>query len=148
MQFLACKHNRFSYLISILIDTMHDMEVNPYIATWWIAFAGLDLTMGITILRVNVVHFWISFSTYHVWSCKSHCIFSCTKILGRPWIFLKVAFYDAKSNLIYRSTTVRPQCILPYRCSCGSRQCWYNSQSRHKHGFYWGTHRYLVVQMI
>ena len=148
MQFLACKHSRFSYLISILIDTMHDMEVNPYIAIRWIAFAGLDLTMGITILRVNVVHCWISFSTCHVWSCKSHCIFSCTKILGRPWIFLKVAFYDAKSNLIYRGMTVRSQCILPYRCSCGSRQCWYNSQSRHKHGFYWGTHRYLVVQMI
>ena len=148
MQFLACKHSRFSYLISILIDTMHDMEVNPYIAIRWIAFAGLDLTMGITILRVNVVHCWISFSICHVWSCKSHCIFSCTKILGRPWIFLKVAFYDAKSNLIYRGMTVRSQCILPYRCSCGSRQCWYNSQSRHKHGFYWGTHRYLVVQMI
>ena len=148
MQFLDCKHSRFSYLISILIDTMHDMEVNPYIATRWIAFAGLDLTMGITILRVNVVHFWISFSTYHVWSCKSHCIFSCTKILGRPWIFLKVAFYDAKSNLIYLGMTVRPQCILPYRCSCGSRQCWYNSQSRHKYDFYWGTHRYLVEQMI
>ena len=148
MQFLACKHSRFSYLISILIDTMHDMEVNPYIAIRWIAFAGLDLTMGITILRVNVVHCWISFSICHVWSCKSYCIFSCTKILGRPWIFLKVAFYDAKSNLIYRGMTVRSQCILPYRCSCGSRQCWYNSQSRHKHGFYWGTHRYLVVQMI
>ena len=66
VQSLACKHSRFSYLISILIDTMHDMEVNPYIATRWIAFAGLDLTMGITILRVNVVRFWISFSTCHV----------------------------------------------------------------------------------
>ena len=148
MKFLACKHSRFSYLISILIDTMHDMEVNPYIATRWIAFAGLDLAMGITILRVNVVHFWISFSTYHVWSCKSHCIFSCIEILERPWIFLKGALYDVKSNLIYRGMTVRPLCILPYRCSCGSRQCWYNSQSRHKYGFYWGTHRYLVEQMI
>ena len=49
---------------------------------------------------------------------------------------------------LYLGMSVRPQCILPYRCSCGSRQCWYNSQSRHKHGFYWGTHRYLVVHSI
>ena len=49
---------------------------------------------------------------------------------------------------LYLGMSVRPQCILPYRCRCGSRQCWYNSQSRHKHGFYWGTHRYLVVQII
>ena len=46
---------------------------------------------------------------------------------------------------LYRGMTVRPQCILPYRCSCESRQCWYSLQSRHKHGCYWGTHRYLVV---
>ena len=31
-----------------------------YIATGCIAFAGLDMAMRITILRVNVVHFWIS----------------------------------------------------------------------------------------
>ena len=49
---------------------------------------------------------------------------------------------------LYLGMSVSPQCILPYRCRCGSRQCWYNSKSRHKHGFYWGTHRYLVVQMI
>ena len=49
---------------------------------------------------------------------------------------------------LYLGMSVRPQCILPYRCSCGSRQCWYNSQSRHKHGFYWGTHRYLIVHSI
>ena len=49
---------------------------------------------------------------------------------------------------LYLGMSVLPQCILPYRCICGSRQCWYNSHSRHKHGFYWGTHRYLVVQMI
>ena len=49
---------------------------------------------------------------------------------------------------LYLGMTVRPQCILPYRCSCESRQCWYNLQSRHKHGCYWGTHRYLEVQMI
>ena len=49
---------------------------------------------------------------------------------------------------LYLGMSVRPQCILPYRCICGSRQCWYNSHSRHKHEFHWGTHRYLVVQMI
>ena len=49
---------------------------------------------------------------------------------------------------LYLGMSVRPQCILPYRCRCGSRQCWYNSQSRHKHGFYWGTHQYLVLQII
>ena len=49
---------------------------------------------------------------------------------------------------LYLGMSVRPQCILPYRCSCGNRQCWYNSHSRHKNGFYWGTHRYLVVDMV
>ena len=60
-------------------------------------------------------------ASFHVW-----------KFFSRPWILLKVALYD----LIYRGMTVRPQCILPYRRSCRSRQCLYNSQSRHKHGFY------------
>ena len=49
---------------------------------------------------------------------------------------------------LYLGMPVRPQCILPYKCSCESRQCWYNLQSRYKHGCHWGTHRYLVVQMI
>ena len=49
---------------------------------------------------------------------------------------------------LYLGMTVHPQCILPYKCSCESRQCWYNLQSRYKHGCHWGTHRYMVVQMI
>ena len=74
------------------------------------------------------------------------------------WVFKeRVLFYLWETSFcyllslmwwLYLGMSVRPQCILPYRCSCGSRQCWYNSQSRHKHGFYWGTHRYLVLEMI
>ena len=30
----------------------------------------------------------------------------------------------------------------------GAVSQWYNSQSRHKHGLYWGTHQYLVLQKI
>ena len=111
--------NRFLCLNAILIDTIHNVEA----ATRRIAFAGLDLAVRMS----EVVNHIASF---HVW-----------KFFSRPWILLKVALYD----LIYPGMTVRPQCILPYRRSCRSRQCLYNSQSRHKHGFYWGTHRYLVV---
>ena len=38
-------------------------------------------------------------STCNVRSFKLHCTFPCMEILGRPWIFLKVALYDAKSNI-------------------------------------------------
>ena len=58
--FLAWERSRFSCLSSILIDTIHNMEINTYIATGWIAFARLDMAMRITILHVNVVHLWIS----------------------------------------------------------------------------------------
>ena len=38
-------------------------------------------------------------STCNVRSVKLHCTSPCMEILGRPWIFLKVALYDAKSNI-------------------------------------------------
>ena len=67
-----------------------------------------------------------------------------------PSFWGKSFFFNLRSLMrwSYLGMTVRPQCILPYKCSCESRQCWYNLQSRHKHGCHWDTHRYLVVQMI
>ena len=56
LQSLACEQKRVSCLSSILIDTVHNMEVTTYIATRYLAFPGLDLAMRLRILRVNVVH--------------------------------------------------------------------------------------------
>ena len=53
----SCEQSRLSCLSSIMIDTINHIEFNTYTAIGCIAFAGLDLAVGITILRCSFLDF-------------------------------------------------------------------------------------------
>ena len=126
VSFLASTNVRTICVVTFRIDIANMVAIATLIDIWeqkWIAKTLLDRD------KHQISEFLKKEFCFYLWK-TSFCY-----LLSLMW-------------WLYLGMSVRPQCILPYRCICGSRQCWYNSHSRHKHGFYWGTHRYLVVQMI
>ena len=126
VSFLASTNVRTICVVTVRIDIANMVAIATLIDIWeqkWIAKTLLDRD------KHQISEFLKKEFCFYLWK-TSFCY-----LLSLMW-------------WLYLGMSVRPQCILPYRCSCGSRQCWYNSHSRHRRGFYWGTHRYLVVQMI
>ena len=123
VSFLASTNVRTICVVTVRINIANMVAIATLIDIWeqkWIAKTLLDRD------KHQISEFW---KVFYMWET------SFSYLLSLMW-------------WLYLGMSVRPQCILPYRYSCGSRQCWYNLHSRHQHGFYWGTHRYLVVQMI
>ena len=122
----------------------------------WLSISSVSFLACKNMRTICVVTVWINIANMvaiatlvDIWEQKWIAItlldrnkHQISKLLRKEFFFYLLMQWS------YLGMTVRPQCILPYKCSCESRQCWYNLRSRHKHGFYWGTHRYLVVQMI
>ena len=126
VSFLASTNVRTICVVTVRIDIANMVAIATLIDIWeqkWIAETLLDRD------KRQISEFWKKEFFFNLWEA------SFSYLLSLMW-------------WLYLGMSVRPQCILPYRCICGSRQCWYNSHSRHKHGFYWGTRRYLVVKMI
>ena len=115
----------------------------------WLSISGVSFLTSTNMRTICVVTVWINMANMvtiatliDIWEQK----WIAKTLLDRNKHQSSFFFYFLSlMQWLYRGMTVRPQCILPYRCSCESRQCWYSLQSRHKHGCYWGTHRYLVV---
>ena len=126
VSFLASTNVRTICVVTVRINMANMVAIATLINIWeqkWIAKTLLDRD------KHQISEFLKKEFCFYLWE-TSFCY-----LLSLMW-------------WLYLGMSVRPQCILPYRCSCGSRQCWYNSQSRHKHGFYWSTHRYLIVHSI
>ena len=126
VSFLASTNVRTICVVTVRIDIANMVAIATLIDIWeqkWIAETLLDRD------KHQISEFLKKEFCFYLWK-TSFCY-----LLSLMW-------------WLYLGMSVRPQCILPYRYSCGNRQCWYNSHLRHKNGFYWGTHRYLVVDMV
>ena len=104
-------------VVTVWINIANMVAIATLIDIWeqkWIAKTLLDRD------KHQISEFWKKEFFFYLWEA------SFSYLLSLMW-------------WLYLGMSVRPQCILPYRCSCGSRQCWYNSHSRHRHGFYWSS---------